>query len=104
MSANNYCTCRHSKPQSFRKLGDDWVHTECNLPSKLWVETVMLPRIIAGPRYPELKNHVKVFIQRMNARYWQEVNDVASRYLIPAGIVASMMEHSNIEGNYLDAN
>lgn len=102
MNASNYCTCRPAKPQGYKKVGEDWVCSLCSMPTKQWRDVVQLPRILAGPRYPELKEHVQVFIQRMNARYWQEVNDVASQYLIPAGVVAQMMENSNIDGKYIE--
>lgn len=98
MSAFNYCTCRANK--GFTKQGDDWVCANCKLPTKVWLETVTFPRIVVRDKYPALKAHIDLFVQRMNARYNQEIDAISAEYGLPRKNVQDMLGYADLEGKY----
>lgn len=101
MSATNYCTCGASRTTGYKKQGDDWVCASCKLPSKIWLETITFPRILLGEKFPDLREHVKTFMDRMNARFDMEVESLKREYPgLPEKTIRAMLKASDIEGTF----
>lgn len=90
-----WCTCSHSKPQAFKKQGEDWVCVKCGNPTIAWLKGVTIPRIFLRDSFTTVAQDLERFAARMRARFDQEIEETAKAYDVPKHIIYDLFQGLN---------